>query len=357
MHSRCNIACDYCYLYEGPDSTWRDRSVVMTRPTLELAASRIAEHGADRVHLVLHGGEPLLAGAAMLATAAATVRAAVPAAVPVDCRVQTNGTRLDRPSLDVLAAAGIKVGVSVDGDRAANDRHRLRRNGTSSFPAVSEALRLLRSTEYRASFAGILATIDLRNDPAATFAGLAAFEPPTLDFLLPHANWSSPPPGGDVRRYGDWLIGAFDAWYGVPDQPVRVRLFEEIIRLALGAASRTEFIGPDPAPVVVIETDGTIEQVDTLKSAYHGAAATGCSLRSHTFREVMRLPQIAARSELSDQCRACPILAVCGGGYYPHRFRAGAGFRNPTVYCTAMQRLIPYVVSRVQRDIALVTAR
>ncbi|MFU0243436.1 FxsB family radical SAM/SPASM domain protein, partial [Streptomyces scabiei] len=25
MHGRCNLACTYCYLYEGPDSSWRDR--------------------------------------------------------------------------------------------------------------------------------------------------------------------------------------------------------------------------------------------------------------------------------------------------------------------------------------------
>ena len=31
-----------------------------------------------------------------------------------------------------------------------------------------------------------------------------------MDLLLPHANWSSPPPGSG---YADWLIAVFERWY------------------------------------------------------------------------------------------------------------------------------------------------
>src|SRR5262249_15228527 len=66
VHSRCNLACDYCYVYRMADQTWRDQPLAMSRETLRLAADRIAEHAArhrlSRVGVVLHGGEPLLAG-------------------------------------------------------------------------------------------------------------------------------------------------------------------------------------------------------------------------------------------------------------------------------------------------------
>jgi len=39
----------------------------------------------------------------------------------------------------------------------------------------------------------------------------------------------------------------------------------------LGAQSSAEMVGLSPSRIVVIETDGSIEQVDTLKAAYHGA--------------------------------------------------------------------------------------
>src|SRR5215218_2854880 len=64
MHGRCNLACRYCYLYEGPDSGWRDRPAAAPPGVLDRTAERIAEHAATHglreVALVLHGGEPLL---------------------------------------------------------------------------------------------------------------------------------------------------------------------------------------------------------------------------------------------------------------------------------------------------------
>ena len=36
-------------------------------------------------------------------------------------------------------------------------------------------------------------------------------------------------------------------------------------------------------------------------------------------------------------------MEICGGGLYPHRYRHGEGFRNPSVYCDDLMRLITHV--------------
>ena len=38
---------------------------------------------------------------------------------------------------------------------------------------------------------------------------------------------------------------------------------------------------------------------------------------------------------------------ICGGGYFPHRYRSGSGFRNPSVYCADLQRVITHIAARV----------
>jgi uncharacterized protein len=61
---------------------------------------------------------------------------------------------------------------------------------------------------------------------------------------------------------------------------------------------------------------------------------------------------------LADQCLRCPVLRVCGGGLYPHRYRSGAGFRHPSVYCDDLLQLITHVSDRVLGDLTrLSTAR
>ena len=63
VHSRCDLACDHCYVYTMADQRWRERPVVMSRRTARQAADRIAEHahahGLAGVDVVLHGGEPV----------------------------------------------------------------------------------------------------------------------------------------------------------------------------------------------------------------------------------------------------------------------------------------------------------
>lgn len=166
--------------------------------------------------------------------------------------------------------------------------------------------------------------------------------PPMLDFLLPHANWSSPPsaPAGAAgpAPYGDWLCTAFDLWWDGPGQGLRVRLFTEIIGLLLGRPSSTEAVGLSPVVALVVDTDGAIEQVDSLKSAYDGAAATGLDVFRHSFDEALAHPGMAARRQgrdgLGDRCRACALVEVCGGGNYAHRYRDAAAV-SVTRPCTA----------------------
>jgi uncharacterized protein len=114
-------------------------------------------------------------------------------------------------------------------------------------------------------------------------------------------------------------------------------------------------VGLAPARMVVIETDGSIEQEDTLKIAFDGAPATGLNLARDPLDAALALPQIAARQigarALSAQCRACPIHQVCGGGLYSHRYREGTGFANPSVYCPDLMALISHIRGQLQNDL------
>jgi uncharacterized protein len=363
LHSRCNLACDYCYLYAMADQSWRTKPVTMAPDTITQAARRIAEaarrHGLAEVCVVFHGGEPLLAGADLIAFAAAELRTMVPAGTAVRLSLQTNAVLLTPEVLGVLLDHDVSVGVSMDGDGPAHDRHRRYRNGRGSHQDTVRGVALLAADPFRRLFAGILCTIDLAADPIVTYDALAVQGPPVIDFLLPHGNWTRLPParGPDSARapYADWLIAIFDRWYPAPERRVRVRLFEEIIHLCLGGSSRHEAVGLSPVGLIVIDTDGSLEQVDTLKSAFSGAAATGLNVFEHGFDAALAHPSIAARqigaAALSDTCGHCSLRRICGGGYYPHRYREGSGFRNPSVYCPDLTKLIIHIQRRLAADL------
>ncbi|MDQ2810411.1 MAG: FxsB family radical SAM/SPASM domain protein [Actinomycetota bacterium] len=355
VHSRCNLSCSYCYVYEMADQAWREQPRLMSPAVTEMVAKRIDEHARGHhlssVDVILHGGEPLLAGAAWLTELTGLLRARILAQVNVT--IQTNGTLLHRPMLETLRDLGIRVGVSLDGDAEATGRHRLYPSGRNSYDDVADGLHLLGSPEFREIYGGILCAVDVRNDPVATYELLLKFGPPALDLLLPHANWGSPPPGSG---YADWLIEIFERWYSAPVQETQIRLFTELIQLILGAPGAVENLGLRPATLIVVDTDGTIKQLDSLSSAYPGAPDTGLHVLTGSFDAALDHPTTVARQigadALSAQCRACPVMEICGGGLYPHRYREGTGFRHPSVYCADLMRLITHVRERVTSDLA-----
>jgi uncharacterized protein len=361
VHQRCNLACDYCYVDTKPDQSWRGRPAMMEPATWRAAASRMAEHaaahGLGSMRLILHGGEPLLAGKARLGTLIDDCQAAFEGVCRLDIQMQTNGVLLDETMLSALHARRVRIGVSVDGAAADHDRHRRRPDGRGSHADVDRALRLLTGERYRDAFAGILCTVDPEIDPIECYEALRVYRPPTVDLLLPHFNWSVPPPrppGSSPTPYADWLIAIFDRWYAAPRRDVGIRLFDDLLALILGGSGRSEQLGLSPVAVVVVESDGAIELVDSLKSAYPGACETGRTIFADSLDTALEHPGVVARQigveALCETCRSCPVHRVCGAGHYAHRYRSGDGFRNPTVYCADMLKLIGHAERRVDFD-------
>ncbi|MFJ1868638.1 radical SAM/SPASM protein FxsBH, inactivated beta-hydroxylase extension form [Streptomyces sp. NPDC088097] len=355
VHSRCDLACDHCYVYEHADQSWRARPKVISPEVIHQTASRLAEHARDHelpsVTVILHGGEPLLAGTARLRLVCEEFTRALAGTAALDLRIHTNGLQLSPRYLDLFAEYGVRVGISLDGDRAANDRHRRFADGRTSHPLVLAAVELLRSESYRHLYQGLLCTVDVANDPDAVLDALAELEPPRVDFLLPHATWETPParPGDAPDAYARWLLRIFDRWEHL-ERPFPVRLFESLLSTLGGGPSLTEALGLAPTDLVVVETDGQLEQVDSLKSAYEGAAATGFNVFDHTLDQVAAHPGVRARqlglAGVSGACRRCPVVRSCGGGLYTHRYRPDSGFDNPSVYCTDLRELVDGVEAR-----------
>lgn len=329
--------------------------------TAAQAARRMAEHAEahalPEVRVVLHGGEPLLLGPARMRETLALLTGTISPVTRLDLRIHTNAVRLDEEFLDLFAEYGVKVGVSLDGDQVANDRHRLFRNGRSSHPQVLAALERLRRPEYRHLYAGLLCTIDIGNEPVAVYRGLLEQQPPRVDLLLPHATWEHQPyrlqhprdprrPAEGAGEYARWLGAIFDVW-DAEGRPTPIRTFESVLGALYGRPVTTETLGLDPVDLLVIETDGTLEQVDALKTAYDNAAATGLDVWRNALDEAAAVPGIAVRQQgldgLSEDCRACPVVRVCGGGHYPHRYRPETGFDNPSVYCADLKQIIEHV--------------
>lgn len=352
--SRCNLDCDYCYVYHHADQSWRKMPKLLDEEFQDAFAQRLAEYatsvGLKRAAVIYHGGEPLLAGVDYLVQFTRKIRSAA-ACVEVDFGMQTNGLLLTEQSLDKLQAEGISVSLSIDGPREAHDLHRTTRKGRSSFDRVEAALeRLKKRPEI---FAGVIAVVDAATTPDTLLSFFASHGVPKVDFLLPDSHHDRPPPGrgSDPELYERWMIEAFDLWLDrYPELPLRT--FEALLDVSAGLPSGTDAFGFGDVSLLSVETDGTWHDLDVFKVAGEGATRLTGSVMDTSIEQLASSTAIAAhrrlltKSGLSDTCRACDVVDVCGGGSVPHRFGAG-GFDNPTIYCREMKALVGHVRRRL----------
>jgi len=348
--SRCNLNCDYCYVYKHADQSWRDQPKLIADKTVHQFGQRLDEYvfsrGLDRFSVIFHGGEPLLYGAERLVGLAEKLRGQVQPSCNLDFSLQTNGVLLTDRCLYALSQAGIAVSLSLDGSRRVHDRHRLDHGGKSTFDDTLAALHRLIAAGSRV-FSGVIAVIDPAVPAEELFEFFSPMELPRLDFLLPDATHAVPPPGRgeDESCYRRWLVDAFELWFRkYPDLPIR--WFDAVLASRLGVPSPTDVMGFGNVSLVVVETDGSYTDHDVFKITGDNGARLGATVFNTALAEVGLHAKVREHGYrltfdgLGSECKTCPVVVACGGGSVMHRAHPERGLDAPTVYCGEMFGLL-----------------
>jgi len=355
--SRCNINCDYCYIYHLGDKGWAHMPKSMSPETIDAVISalkELAESQGKGFAVVLHGGEPLLLGEDRLTLLLEGLHNNLPEECTLS--VQTNGILLCQSFLKLCLRTKTNIAVSLDGPRHIHDRHRIDHGGQGTFDRTVAGVRLLQShPESTTLFSGILTVIDPQTDPAEIYAFFKGLGVPSTDFLFRDGNHSRIPVGKtsfDSLEYGQWMTRLFDLYMADPN-PVRINILDDHTRLILGGHSGKEGKGTKVYGILIIDTDGTIAKNDTLKSAYDGADRFESKWSVHRDRlaAVVLTDEFHRYSLLqhptSEICRRCQHLSVCGGGMPLYRWRDDNGYDNPSVYCFDHQLVINHIRGRL----------
>ncbi len=70
-----------------------------------------------------------------------------------------------------------RIGISIDGTREHNDRHRVFHNGKSSYDETVKAIELIKSfSNWKKIFGGLLVRIDIRNKPEEILDAIAKLD-------------------------------------------------------------------------------------------------------------------------------------------------------------------------------------
>jgi uncharacterized protein len=353
---RCNLNCSYCYMYNKGDTTYTSRPRYMSREIAEASLGQIgayaSRHELNRIVLGIHGGEPLLIGREWMAWFLELARkTAESARVPFLVALQTNGVLLDEQWVELLASYDVLLGISADGPPEIHDLVRIDHAGRGSYTQVRRAIELL-ARSYPATW-GILTVANPTIRGTEVLKHFLELGVGRIDFLWPeyHHDNLPPWPAGTLAKY---YCDLFDYWYALASPP-HIRWFETAMSLLLGRGWGFDGLGPDPVTDIMVESDGTWEPLDTLRTCGNGITRTGLDVRTNEVEAIWNVPlyQIGVQNQdlLPAVCKSCEYRHVCGGGYLPHRYSLAAGFSNPSVHCRDLYAVLSHIRQRMAFDL------
>jgi uncharacterized protein len=359
----CNLNCSYCYIFNLGDNSYRGRPKVMPLETVELSARRMLEQarqqGVGRLNIAFHGGEPLLAGREWVRQAVDCFRRVGGDELEFTFGLQTNGVLMDEEWIELLDELRIGVSVSLDGPRHINDRARVNFAGRGSYDAVVRGLRLMLDSQAgRRIFGGVLCVIDPDTNGLEIYHHFRELGVEWMDFLLPlDHNWDNPPKGHldpGATPYADYLIPIFDDWWAEDNENIQIRYFKTILGYLFGSKRGVDSLGGNPISFAIIDTDGALEPLDSLRACGDGFTNLGLNIRTDPilslYEQTIFQIGLAGQEGLSDVCKVCPLHDTCGAGYLPHRYSLSKAFKNQSVYCRDLWKLINHMLdAAVQR--------
>lgn len=251
----CNLRCSYC-------KDWSDDAAsTMPLPLLARLVAQLLAGPHRGIDLILHGGEPLMAGRRRLLQLLWLVARHIREGQVVNIHLQSNGTLIDRRWTALLRLMGIRVSVSLDGPGHLHDAVRPDALGRPSYDRAIRGIELLRQAGLLSGVLIVVSRAILDLGPQALVAFLRERRMFSVA-LIPERPGPGTPPVVKVGEFVDFLIGFHRAQQdGGP--PVRAREIEALRNLLAGRSSGfCELAGNCVGHFITVESDGAVSHCD-----------------------------------------------------------------------------------------------
>lgn len=353
----CNMRCRYCFYHDVAQNRAVQHMGLMEEAVADALIAR-AFDGAARdttVSFAFQGGEPTVRGLPFFRHFVDEVRRVNTGRAAVQYAIQTNGLALDADWCRFLAENRFLVGVSIDGDKALHDSHRIDAGGSGTWNRITANLRQLQKAGAEVN-ALCVVTKQCARSPQKVYHALQKLGLRYHQYIACldplEADRGSMPFSLTPEAYGKFLCGLFDAWYQDwrAGTYTSIRYFEDLVHLMLGDPASTCATSGACGAYCVIEGDGGVYPCDffVLDQWRMG------SIREDGYEALLQAP--AAQQFLQRggrrpaECAQCPWLRLCGGGCKRDWVEEGNSVHN--YFCPSFRTLLTYAAPRLQ-EIAL----
>ncbi len=349
LGSICNLDCQYCYYLKKEDLYPKGEVFRMPEDTLEkYIIQHIEASPAPVINFSWHGGEPTLLGLDYFRKIVALQRKHQPPSQRIANGMQTNGTFLNEEWCRFLAAEGFTVGLSLDGPQEMHDRFRLTKGKNPSHKQALHGYNLLRQHRIPCD---ILCVVHAQNVQHPTrvdrfFKEIKAQYIGFIPLVEPKFGEESGVSDRTVpaEAWGHFLCTIFDEWKVQDVESLKVQIFEETARTALGQEHALCIFRKTCGDVPAIEHNGDFFSCDHYVNAEHRLG----NIKETPVVDFLESPAQRAFGQLKwdtlpRYCRSCEVRDMCNGGCPKDRIlRTPDGERGLNYLCAGYKRFFTH---------------
>lgn len=346
------MRCKYCFYEDESEHRMTKSMGMMSTDTADQLIGRVFDcaQAQDQVTFAFQGGEPTLVGKDFYRHFLQQVQEKNHKGVSVHYAIQTNGYSLDEEWVELLQQGNFLVGVSVDGEKTIHDTHRVDAAGKGTWNKVTKSVQKLLAAQVPVNLLCVVTKACARS-PQKVYRSLKKLGTPyiqTIACLDPMEQPRGSMPYSLLpQEYGSFLCGLFDLWYQdlKQDNYVSVRLFEDLVHLALGLPPTTCASAGFCGPYYVVEGDGSVYPCDffVLDEWKMGNVHTHTLEQLSNCREAQTFLQEGR--QIPQECHSCNFRTLCAGGCKRDWVHTEDGVHN--YYCQAFRMLFDHAGSRI----------
>ncbi len=328
----CNLRCTYCYNAEYEYS----KAIMNVEVVEEIIAKTVGQY--DYLHLIWHGGEPLLAGLPFYKKAL-EIEQKFKGEIEITNSIQTNGTLLDEATVGLLVNNHFSIGISYDG--VTNEQNR------GSTAATERGIALVKDEKGSASIIKVM----LKEDMQDMRSLYERFKKKRLNIKLNpvfSCELVEQSELCDPQEFATAMKELFDMWVDDESCNIRIATLENYMAMAYGYAKKdcnhssclTRFLSVDPNGDIYPCSRyypeefclGNLSEMDNITDCF----------KSTAFERLIK----GAISRREKCKQTCDLFLYCQGGCN-HSAISETGLENNGFFaCTLFKEIFPYIKER-----------
>ncbi len=334
-------------MYNLGDSSYKLQPKFMSFDTVDAILKKtqnfIEKYNKKSFTFIFHGGEPLLAPKKFYVSFVekANKLQKTLKGVTFYYDLQSNGALIDKDWIYLFKSLKIHPSISIDGTERAHDMYRIDHKGKGSYKKVVAAAKLVKN---KLGILDIVCVINTEETPQEVYNSFKELNADSVNFLIPdYTHDNLPKKTSNHTSLGKWMIALFDIWIKDKNRykiPIFIGFLNRLMRIKENTRNEST--------VLIIESNGEIEAIDSLKACGNNFTKTSLNILKHNLDDIEtsslgKLYFSDYSSKLCYQCEQCPLKDICTGGRLVHRYSQKNGFNNPSIYCNDLIDFIAHI--------------